>query len=213
VELVAPTVFQAVYREFARQTFIDELGAELSDEMLGSWYYWHERLALMVREDSSSWFDDARTPAIESRDEIFRRAARMARRELAEVAGADSTQWQWGRLHTVTFFSPLVPGKLTANVLGAGTHAKEGSGETINRATYKFGKPWDATSIASLRFVADLADPDKVMAVLVGGASGRQFDAHLKDQTPAWLSGAPRYWWFSDAAIAKHGQTELVLQP
>ena len=212
-ELVAPTVFQAVYREFARQTFIDELGAELCEEMLGSWYFWHERLALMVREDSSSWFDDARTPAIESRDEIFRRAARMARRELAEVAGADSTQWQWGRLHTVTFFSPLVPGKAPANVLGAGTHPKEGSGETLNRASYKFGKPWDATSIASLRFVADLADPDKVMAVLVGGASGRQFDAHLKDQTPAWLSGEPRYWWFSDAAIAKHMQTELVLQP
>ena len=143
----------------------------------------------------------------------MRRAARQARNELAEVAGADPGQWQWGRLHTVTFFSPLVPGKAPANVLGAGTHAKEGSGETINRATYKFGKPWDATSIASLRFVADLADPDKVMAVLVGGASGRQFDAHLKDQTPAWLSGEPRFWWFSDAAIEKHGQTELVLQP
>ncbi len=124
-----------------------------------------------------------------------------------------SSQWQWGRLHTVTFFSPLVPGKAPANVLGAGTHPKEGSGETLNRATYKFGKPWDATSIASLRFVADLADPDKVMAVLVGGASGRQFDAHLKDQTPAWLSGETRFWWFSDAAIAKHKQTELVLQP
>ena len=116
-------------------------------------------------------------------------------------------------MHKLTFFSPLVPGKAPANVLGAGTHPKEGSGETLNRASYKFGKPWDATSIASLRFVADLADPDKVMAVLVGGASGRQFDAHLKDQTPAWLSGEPRYWWFSDAAIAKHMQTELVLQP
>jgi penicillin amidase len=213
VELVAPTVFQAVYREFARQTFVDELGEELSEEMLGSWYYWHERLARMVLEDGSSWFDDTRTPAVESRDEMFRRAARVAARELAEAAGADSAQWQWGRLHTVSFFSPLIPGKALAEVLGAGTHAKEGSGETINRATYKFGKPWDATSIASMRVVADLADPDKVMAVLVGGASGRQFDRHLRDQTPAWLSGEPRYWWFSDAAIMQHKRTELLLQP
>ena len=211
--LVAPTVFQAVYREFARQTFVDELGPELSEEMLGSWYYWHERLAQMVRADSSAWFDDTRTPAVETRDDIFRRAARQARSELADVAGADPGQWQWGRLHTVTFLSPLVPGKGLANVLGAGTHPKEGSGETLNRATYKFGKPWDATTIASLRFVADLGDPDKVMAVLVGGASGRQFDAHLKDQTPAWLSGEPRHWWFSDAAIEDHTRSALVLQP
>lgn len=113
----------------------------------------------------------------------------------------------------MTFFSPLVPGKGPANVLGAGTHPKEGSGETLNRATYKFGKPWDTTTIASLRFVADLGDPDKVTAVLVGGASGRQFDAHLKDQTPAWLSGEPRYWWFSDGAIESHARSTLVLQP
>lgn len=213
VGLVAPTVFQAVYREFARQTFADELGAELSDEMLGSWYYWHERLAQMVGADSSAWFDDTGTPEVETRDDIFRRAARLARSELAEVAGPDADQWQWGRVHTVTFFSPLIPGKGPANVLGAGTHPKEGSGETLNRATYRFNKPWEATTIASMRFVADLADPDKVTAVLVGGASGRQFDPHLKDQTPAWLSGEPRYWWFSDAAIAGHKRAELVLQP
>lgn len=210
---VAPTVFQAVYREFARQTFVDELGAEFSDELLSSWYYWHERLALMVQADAPAWFDDTGTPERETRDEIFRRAARAARKELEKAAGTDPAQWQWGRLHTVTFFSPLVPGKGPANVLGAGTHAKEGSGETINRATYKFGKPWDASSIASMRFVADLADPDKVMAVLVGGASGRQFDPHLKDQTPAWLSGEPRHWWFSDAAIASHKHAELILEP
>lgn len=213
VELIAPTVFQAIYREFARQTFVDELGADLGERMLGSWYYWHERLAQMVRADSSLWFDDTGTPEVESRDDIFRRAARVARSELAEAAGADPDQWQWGRLHTVTFFSPLVPGKGPASVFGAGTHPKEGSGETINRATYKFSKPYDATGIASLRFVADLADPDKVMAVLVGGASGRQFDPHLKDQTSAWLSGEPRYWWFSDEAIASHSRSELLLQP
>jgi penicillin amidase len=213
VGLVAPTVFQAVYREFAHQTFVDELGTDLCERMLGSWYYWHERLAQMVRVDASLWFDDTGTPEVESRDEIFRRAARLARSDLTKVAGADPGQWQWGQLHTVTFSSPLVPGKGPASVLGAGTHPKEGSGETLNRASYKFNKPYDATGIASLRFVADLADPDKVMAVLVGGASGRQFDAHLKDQTPAWLSGEARYWWFSDAAIQQHSRSELLLQP
>ena len=64
-----------------------------------------------------------------------------------------------------------------------------------------------------MRIVADLGDPDKVWAVLVGGASGRQFDPHLKDQTGAWLNGEPRYLWFSDAAIAAHKVSELTLTP
>ncbi len=132
---------------------------------------------------------------------------------LALLLDEDPARWEWGKVHTVTFFGPLVPGKSAADMLGGGTHPKEGSGETLNRATYKWNKPYEATTIASLRFVADLGDPDKVMGVLTGGASGRQFDPHLKDQTDAWLSGEPRYWWFSDAAIAEHTVSELMLQP
>ena len=113
----------------------------------------------------------------------------------------------------MSFFSPLIPGEAAAGILGGGVHPKEGSGETLNRATFRFDRPYAATSIASLRLVADLGDPDKVMAVLTGGASGRQFDPHLKDQTPAWLNGEPRYWWFSDAAIAEHAASELTLTP
>lgn len=212
-DAAAPAVFQSVYRRFAQRVFQDDLGPELTARYLSLWYYWHERLALLLSDPGSAWFDDAATPGRESRDDLFRLAARDARAELAETLGSDPATWTWGRLHTVTFFSPLVPGQLAARLLGAGTHPKEGSGETLNRATFKFEQPYAAASIASLRFVADLGDPDKVLAVLVGGASGRQFSPHLHDQTPAWLSGAPRYWWFSDQAIRTHQRTELVLTP
>ncbi len=208
-----PAIFQSVWRHFARRAFADDLGPELTTRYLGSYYLWHERLAVLLADPASAWFDDQRTPARESRDDLLRLAARDALAELTPLLGPDVRRWAWGRIHTVTFFSPLVPGKAAANVLGGGTHPKEGSGETLNRGTFKFDKPYDATSIASLRMVADLGDPDKVLAVLTGGASGRQFDPHLKDQTPAWLDGEPRYWWFSDAAIAAHRVSELTLTP
>ncbi|MEO7386354.1 MAG: penicillin acylase family protein [Gammaproteobacteria bacterium] len=210
---VAPTVFQAVWRHFAQRVFEDELGPELTARYLGSYYVWHERLARLLEDAASDWFDDRRTPERETRDDLFRLAAIDAREELTAVAGDDPREWTWGSVHTVTFFSPLVPSEAVAGVLGGGTHPKEGSGETLNRATYKFNKPYDTTTIASLRLVADLGDPDKIMAVLTGGASGRQFDPHLGDQTTAWLNGEPRYWWFSDAAIADHKVTELTLVP
>lgn len=209
----APAIFQSVYRHFARRVFEDDLGPELAARYLGVYYAWHERLALLLDEPTSDWFDDQRTPEHESRDQLFQLAALDALAELKPVLGDDVSRWQWGKVHTITFFSPLVPGKAAADVLGAGTHPMTGSGETLNRATWKFDKPYETTTIASLRFVADLGDPDKVLGVLTGGASGRQFDPHLKDQSAAWLSGEPRYWWFSDAAIAEHAVSELTLTP
>ena len=61
--------------------------------------------------------------------------------------------------------------------------------------------------------VADLSDPDKVLAVIPGGISGRLFHPHAEDQLSAFLEGEKRYWWFSDAAIAAHARSELRLNP
>jgi penicillin amidase len=210
---VAPTIFQATWREFARLTFEDELGADAAAQMLESWYYWQERLVRLCDDNDSPWFDDVTTAERETRDVLFHRAALQAREDLGKRYGADMRRWRWGDVHTVRFFSPAIPARQAARVLGGGIRPKDGSGETLNRAIYRFATPFDTVVIDSLRFVADLADPDKVLAVLPGGASGRQFDAHLTDQLDAWESGEPRFLWFSDAAIAAHARHELLLQP
>lgn len=212
-DAVAPTIFQATYRAFARLTFEDDLGEDVAALMLDSFYYWHERLARLCRDGDNPWFDDISTDERESRDDIFRRAALIARDELTERLGPDMNEWRWGRLHTVTFSSPIIPGELMASLFGGGTNAHGGSGETLNRGSYRYASPYDSTFIASLRFVADLSDPEKIMALVSGGTSGRQFDRHLQDQLPAWHSGEPSYWWFSDAAIAKHAVSEQLLVP
>jgi penicillin amidase len=209
----APAVFQAMWRKFAWLVYVDELGDELAARMLAVNYYWEDRLYSMIAAGESDWFDNVDTAELETRDDLFRQAAVGAQQELAELLGPDSEQWQWGKLHTVTFFSPLIPGDFAADWLGDGTTPKEGSGETLNRGKYKYGDPYRTTFIDSLRFVADMADDEKVMAVLSGGASARQFDPHLKDQLAIWRTGEPNYWWFSDAAIEAHAQSELMLVP
>ena len=61
---------------------------------------------------------------------------------------------------------------------------------------------------------ADLNDPDKVRAVLPGGVVGRSFNAHLNDQTDAWMDkDSETYWWFSDEAIEANAKTTLTLSP
>ena len=83
----------------------------------------------------------------------------------------------------------------------------------MHSGIYAFDAPFDTTISASLRMVADLGDPDKVVATLPGGQSGRIFDGHRDDQVNDFVKGNKRFWWFSDQLIQQHAQTQLMLIP
>ncbi|MFH1983142.1 MAG: penicillin acylase family protein [Pseudomonadota bacterium] len=210
----APAIFQAVYRELARATFEDELGPDLAATMLESWYFWQERFQRMVVAEAGPWFDDVSTPEV--REDFTDRvltAGAAARSWLSERMGSDPYRWRWGKVHTITYLSPVRRSGLGQGVMGGGTHAYPGSGETLYRGIYDFKTPFDVTVSAALRMVVDFSDPDRIMAILPGGVTGRVFHPHHTDQIETFLSGAQAWWWFSDAAIAAHTTDTLVLQP
>jgi len=210
----APTIFQAVYREFALLAYADELGDDLARTMLNNWYFWQERLQKMVLENNSSWFDNVDTSdKTETRDDLFHQAALNAVNNLESTLGADPRKWLWGKVHVHEFVSPVRRSGLGAEWLGGGSHPAPGSGETLYRGIYEFAKPYKITIPASMRMVADLADPDKILAVLPGGVAGRQFDPHTTDQVEPYMDGTKVYWWFSDKAIKEHTQHTLTLSP
>jgi penicillin amidase len=210
----APTIFQAVYREFALLIFQDELGGDLARAMLKVWYFWQERLQRMVLEGSSPWFDNILTrEAKETRDDLFRNAAQIAAEKLRSALGPDPREWKWGKVHTIEFVSPIRREGFGKGLLGEGPHPFPGSGETLHRGGFGFNDPFKVTTSASLRMVADLNDGEKVLAVLPGGVSGRIFHPHAKDQVEAFISGEKMYWWFGDKAIRENGKTSLTLKP
>lgn len=210
LDSAAPTVFQALIRHLTMETFKDELGAELTARMLFILYYWQDRFETLLA-GNSPWFDDQATEEIEHRDSLIRRAAALALAELKENLGPDQSSWQWGSHHRIAFKSPVPGAPLPQTGLSAGPHPMGGSSETLYRASTIFGRPYDVTYGASMRMVVDMADPDKIMAVLPGGVSGRAASPHLNDQAGSWLNGEIRYWWFSDKAIAEHAVTERTL--
>ncbi|MCB2186703.1 MAG: penicillin acylase family protein [Deltaproteobacteria bacterium] len=214
LNFTAPAVFQALYRHFARQVYEDDLGPELTDLMLDGWYYWQQRLAALCRTNDSPWFDDQTTPGVrETRDDLFRRAAREARQELAGRLGNNPADWSWGKMHQLILVNPLRRTGWGRDLVGGGAHPMSGSGETLYRAQYQFAKPYQVHNFAALRMVADLADQDKVAAVLPGGVSARLFDKHMKDQIQPFMDGARLYWWFSDQAQNQHASDILQLKP
>jgi penicillin amidase len=208
-EKAAPAVFQSVLREFALQTFQDELGEELAKTMLEVWYFWENRLEIMVREGTSEWFDDVSTEEKESMTDILHRAALAVMKE----HGSDPEGWKWGEFHQLEFVCPIMRKGPLKGLLGGGSHPMSGSQETLYRAIYSFNEPFAAQTTASLRMVVDLADKDKVLAVLPGGVSARLFDDHNTDQIDAFMSGEKLYWWFSDEMIKAHTKYSCMLNP
>ena len=209
----APAIFQAVWIQFARRVFQDELGPELAGLMLDNWYFWEERLRAMVLAGESPWFDDVSTPRRETMADLFQEAGREAARELGDALGDNPARWQWGKLHRIEFVSPLRREGFGRGLVGGGSHPMGGSPETLYRAIYDFNKPYAVNVSASLRMVADLGDPDRVYAVLPGGVSGRLFDRHNRDQIRPFMDGEKRAWWFSDAMIERHAKYRLELKP
>ncbi|RPJ38949.1 MAG: penicillin acylase family protein [Deltaproteobacteria bacterium] len=210
----APTIFQAVYREFALLVFQDELGDDLAKAMLKVWYFWQERLQRMVLEGNSPWFDNILTKDVkETRGNLFHKAAQIASEKLRSSLGQDPKGWQWGKIHTIEFVSPIRREGFGKGLLGDGPYPFPGSAETLHRAIFAFSDSFKVTTSASLRMVADLSDDDKILAVLPGGVSGRFFHPHAKDQIKAFISGEKVYWWFSDKAIQENKKATLTLKP
>ncbi len=213
-EKVAPTIFQSVYREFALLVYSDELGEKLAETMLKNWYFWEERLQKMVLEGESSWFDIVNTEdKKETIDDLFYQAAINAAKKINPILGDDPEKWLWGKVHIHELLSPIRRSGAGKDWLGGGSHPAFGSGETLYRGIYDFNKPFKIIISASLRMVADLADPDKILAVLPGGVAGRQFDPHTTDQVESFMNGKKVYWWFSDKAIKEHTKDTLTLKP
>jgi len=208
----APTIFKAVYRQFALLVFQDELGDDLAKTMLDDWYFWEERLQAMVIEGTCPWFDNVKTTTImETRDELFGQAGVKAGEDLGSSLGKDPEQWLWGKVHQMEFISPIRRKGFGKSWVGGGSHPAPGSCETLYRGIYNFNEPFGVTISAALRMVADLSDEDKILAVLPGGVCGRLFHPHTKDQIQSFMNGEKVYWWFSDKAIKEHSRVLMTL--
>lgn len=206
------TLFQEIVRQLAVQTYEDELGEDATKAYLANWYVWQERFDAMVQAGNSPWFDDTRTQETEDLTALIHRAVGLALDRLTADYGPDRSKWLWGERNQMRFNGPLRLDGLMGKLTGNRNVPMSGSGETLKRALYPFHNPFDTQWTASLRMTADLNDPDKIRAVLPGGAVGRTFHRHLADQTAVWADDdAVSHWWFSDDAISQNTKSELLL--
>jgi penicillin amidase len=212
-EDVATSIFNVFFVKLLYNTYHDEMGNELFNNYLLLANVPYRVTSKLLRDSTSVWFDDVRTPERETRDDIIRKSFRDAIVELRNRLGEELKTWQWGRLHELTLEHILgrIPGM--GSVFNIGPFPTGGAGTTINSGEYNLTRPYKQLVGPSMRQVVDLSDSTSLLIIITSGESGQPLHPHYEDQTQLWLNGEYHRLSMDRSEIERSGWDLLTLQP
>jgi penicillin amidase len=182
--------YQAVWRHLLLETFGDEVGEDHLPDGGGRWF---QAVRLLLDDPDDPWWDDVRTEARETRDDMLRRAMEMAAAELTAVLGGDPERWAWGRLHRATFEnqtlgkSGIPPIEWLFNRSAPPRVA--GSRSLVNATGWTPENGYVVDWLPAMRIVVDLADLSASTLIHTTGQSGHPFHRHYTDMIEPWTDG------------------------
>ena len=205
-------IFNAIWRHVILRTFADDLppGWLPTDEVAFA------VLQNLLARPGDPWWDDLRTPALETRDEILRLASSDAVAELKDRLGSDPAKWTWGALHGATFRNESLGESGIAPIealFNRGPFATGGGSSIVDATAWDYEDGYGVVSLPSQRMVFDLSDWDSAVAIHTTGQSGHAFHPHYIDMANAWaqVGYAPLPW--SRAAVEAGAKETLRLVP
>ncbi|HWL70728.1 MAG TPA: penicillin acylase family protein [Geminicoccus sp.] len=177
-------LFLAWAEHFARRVRADELGpaATLVGGLRGAF------LANLLRS-RQNWCDDRRTEPVEDCAQIAGLALADAHRALVDAFGARPQAWMLQRVqhaelaHAVLGDVPLLGGWFGQQLTKAGDpYSVDVAGARVDASLVRR----TVTHAASLRMVADLAEPEGIRIVTAGGQSGHPMSRWFSDGARRW---------------------------
>ncbi|HUH47529.1 MAG TPA: penicillin acylase family protein, partial [Arenibacter sp.] len=107
LDSIAPTIFHRWVYELLKNTFEDELGPDMFQQMLST--HFHKRMiAPMAKKENSVWWDDIRTKdTVETKKDMVNHAFKAAVLSLEADFGPDKKLWTWDKVHTLEHGHPI----------------------------------------------------------------------------------------------------------
>ncbi|MEH2257852.1 penicillin acylase family protein [Nostoc sp.] len=182
----AAALFEVFWKHLLADTFHDQLPEKYFPDGGDRWY---AVVANLVKQPNSSWWDNRNTPKVENRDQILRQSFIEAVDELERIQSKDPKNWNWGKLHTITFRNATLGKSGVAPIealFNRGAFATSGNGETVNANRWIANKSFEVSDIPSLRMIVDLGNLDNSVAIHTPGQSGHAFHNHYNDMVEPW---------------------------
>jgi penicillin amidase len=197
----APAIFLTFFDKLMKNIYADEMGEDLFNQYVFLANVPYRNILELLENPYSVWYDEVKKSERKTRDDVIRQSFADALDELERTVSKDYKDWQWGRLHTVTFKHAFSGASgLLDDVINIGPYEISGDGTTIFNSEYAFSEsiekyplfrhdPFDCELGPSMRFIYDFAKPDEFYLILTTGQSGNIFSDHYNDQTQLFLSG------------------------
>ncbi len=135
--------------------------------------------AVLLRDSTSAWWDDRRTPAVESRDALLAQVMASALDSVTATRGDPSLDgWRWDKVrHANILHLTQLPAfsRLEIPVQGGNATLWPSTGNG------HFGPSW--------RMVVELSTPRRAWAIYPGGQSGNPLSTHYDDRIDKWSHG------------------------
>ena len=214
LEDVAPTIYNKWIYFYLRDTFEDEFGPD-NFKLLLSTHIVKQLVENQSKNAASVWWDNINTKnKKETQSDILTQSFKEATASLEKQLGSDVNQWQWEKVHQVTFQHPIGKVKLFSKFLNVGSYPIAGTNEVINNQLFFYT---DDAQIQvkggpSTRRIIDFSDIENSWSVLPTGESGNPMSKHYNDQADMFVKGKFRKMKLNKAEIIKTS-TKLVFKP
>lgn len=221
-----------IYAFFLKNLIKNVIGDEMSKDLLKEYVFVANipyRKIEELMESNSTFFDDLKTPAVETKDDMLRKSLVDALSELERNYGKDVANWQWGEIHKVTF-KHMFGGKssLLDKMINVGPFEIGGDGTTVFNTEYSFAelyenehesnmphrtKKFENKLGPSMRYIYDYSQPDYFNFILPAGQSGHFMSDHYKDMSKMWLKGYYLKLPLKESEFIQSAESTLTLLP
>lgn len=224
---VGAGAYETFWLFLLRNTLDDELG-DLAPEYVSGGDFNREVMRRMLDQPDARWWDNINTTDVtETRDDILAKSLSDAAAALTAEFGADSTGWNWGKLHTATFRHQVMGGQPVAFMFNRGPVAVDGGSGILNNTggnlNVSYTDPGDPPAklatifaertVPSLRIIDNLSDWNASLYIHTTGQSGLPYHPHYEDMIDLWrnIQYVPM-WWERDS-IEADAEATLTLSP
>jgi len=210
---VGVTIYNQLIYYILRNAMLDELGENDFDKIVGSILI-RSSLEKLFTDKNSVWWDNVNTPdKIETREEIFTVSLTRTIDALTRQFGDDVSEWQWGKVHTLTHVHPIGQKKPFDKIFNVGPFAKSGSNEVIDKEAFSYSASgiYPVKGGPAMRLLLDFGDPAHALSIIPTGQSGNIMSPHYADQAEMFVHGEYRIQ-YTDTSEIKRKQV-LILIP
>ena len=188
---IAPTIYNKWIYLFLKNTFEDELGNVLFEQLLKT-HLIKRQIADQLQKDESIWWDDVNTnDIVETRKDILSKSMKEAVSSLETQLGNDMSNWNWGKVHTLEHGHPFGMKESLRDYFNVGPFPIKGAREVIDNRGYEYNDTglYKVTAGPSTRRIIDFSDIENSMSILPTGQSGNPFSEHYDDQAEMFNKG------------------------